>query len=105
VPIFAREPSDATFIAQAPFRFFTPLRPSMCIAVRHPCFDFATEGGKRIFNTNELKHLRRRSTEHPAYFADSQQPRFIDARRCELSITVERLVRPRRTPSVIDQHD
>jgi hypothetical protein len=26
--------------------------------VRHPCFDFTTEGGKRIFNTNESKHSR-----------------------------------------------
>src|SRR5262249_12121134 len=54
-PIFAREPSDATSITQAPFRFSTSLRPCRCIAVRHPCFDFATEGGKRIFNTNEKR--------------------------------------------------
>ncbi len=49
VLIFAREPSDATSITQAPFRFSTSLRPSRCIAVRHPCFDSTTEGGKRIF--------------------------------------------------------
>ena len=55
VLIFAREPSDATSIAQAPFRFFTSVT-TKCIAVRHPCFDFTTEGGKRIFNTNESKH-------------------------------------------------
>jgi hypothetical protein len=53
VLIFAREPIAATSITQAPFRFSTSLRPSRCIAVRHPCFDSTTEGGKRIFNTNE----------------------------------------------------
>jgi hypothetical protein len=63
--IFAREPSDATSITQAPFRFSTSLRPSRCIAVRHPCFDFATEGGKRIFNTNEPKHPT--TTQHGAH--------------------------------------
>src|ERR1700730_11495316 len=60
VLIFAREPSDATSITQAPFRFSTSLRPCRCIAVRHPCFDFTTEGGKRIFNTNESKDPTRR---------------------------------------------
>src|SRR5713226_4117887 len=53
VLIFAQEPIAATSITQAPFRFSTSLRPSRCIAVRHPCFDSTTEGGKRIFNTNE----------------------------------------------------
>ena len=52
VLIFAREPIAATSITQAPFRFFTSVT-TKCIAVRHPCFDFTTEGGKRIFNTNE----------------------------------------------------
>ncbi len=87
VLIFAREPSDATSIAQAPFRFSTSLRPSRCIAVRHPCFDSTTEGGKRIFNTNESKHPTRRGTpEHVAYFANRKQPRFIEPRRRELPI-------------------
>jgi hypothetical protein len=39
--------------------------------VRHPCFDFTTEGGKRIFNTNESKHpTRRGAPEHVAYFVN-----------------------------------
>ena len=50
VLIFAREPIAATSITQAPFRFSTSLRPSRCIAVRHPCFDFATEG-ENTFST------------------------------------------------------
>src|SRR5258705_7532531 len=50
IAIFAREPSDATSITQAPFRFSTPFRPCRCIAVRHPCFDFATEG-ENTFST------------------------------------------------------
>jgi hypothetical protein len=58
VLIFAREPSDATSFTQAPFRFSTPLRPCRCIAVRHPCFDSTTEGGKRIFNANEKQMLQ-----------------------------------------------
>src|SRR5262249_53832621 len=63
--IFAREPSDATSITQAPFRFSTSFRPSRCIAVRHPCFDSTTQGGKRILNTNEQKH--RTTTRHGAH--------------------------------------
>src|ERR1700730_9424830 len=55
VAIFAREPSDATCITQAPFRVSTLFRPCRCIAVRHPCFVATTEGGKRIFKTNERK--------------------------------------------------
>src|SRR5436190_9999559 len=93
VLIFAREPSDATSITQAPFRFSTSLRPSRCIAVRHPCFDFTTEGGKRIFNTNESKHpIRRGTPEQVAYFANRQQSRFIESPHCELPITVGRSV-------------
>src|SRR4030095_2618680 len=70
--IFARKPSDATSITQAPFRFSTSLRACRCIAVRHPCFDFATEGGKRIFNINESKHPTRRGTGARRLLCESQ---------------------------------
>ena len=58
---FAREPIAATSITQASFRFSTSLRPSRCGDERaHPCFASTTEGGKRIFNTNESKDQTRR---------------------------------------------
>ena len=72
VLIFAPEPSEATSITQAPFRFSTSLRPFRCIAVRHPCFDFTTEGGKRIFNINESKHPTRRGTGARRLLCESQ---------------------------------
>src|SRR4030081_3028459 len=78
VAIFAREPSDATSITQAPFRFSTLFRPCRCIAVRHPCFVATTEGGKRIFKTNERKP--RTTKLEPLEWQDTAPRRLL----CEL---------------------
>jgi len=78
VAIFAREPSDATSITQAPFRFSTLFRPCRCIAVRHPCLVATTEGGKRIFKTNERKP--RTTKLEPLEWQDTAPRRLL----CEL---------------------
>src|SRR3981081_2611204 len=64
VAIFAREPSDATSITQAPFRFSTLFRPCRCIAVRPPCLVATTEGGKRILQAKNQQPRSERSTDH-----------------------------------------
>ena len=78
VAIFAREPSDATSITQAPFRFSTLFRPCRWIAVRHPCLVATTEGGKRIFKTNERKP--RTTKLEPLEWQDTAPRRLL----CEL---------------------
>src|SRR5258705_8196481 len=85
VLIFAREPSDATSITRAPFRFSTPLRPCRCIAVRHPCFDSTTEGGKTHFQTNESKHQHvggQRSTSLTLRTANSRDSSSSNVANC-----------------------
>ncbi len=65
--------------------------------MRHPCFDFATEGGKRIFNTNESKTPNRRETRRQvAYFANSEHPQFIELRPLT---TAHKFGAPSRVPT------
>ena len=56
--------------------------------MRHPCFDFATEGENAFSRPmKETTQQLRGTPEHVAYFAKSNQPRFIELRRCGLPIS------------------
>ena len=92
VLIFAREPIAATSITQASFRFSTSLRPSRCGDERPTRASPPLRKGENAFSTPmKSKNPTRRGTpDHVAYFANRKQSRFIEARRCELPITVGR---------------
>lgn len=77
---------------QPPFRklhFGSSLRFDLCrcIAVRHPCFDFATEEENALSRPMKANTHTTRDTVHVAYFGNRKQPRFIEPQRCELPIT------------------
>jgi hypothetical protein len=55
--------------------------------VRHPCFDSLRKGENAFSTPMKAKTQHGEATEHVAYFANSEQPRFIEPRRCELPIS------------------